>query len=103
MSPDPRPLGEGVVHIAAYPIEIGGQLRQRCGWCGAVLIDVDLANVGAMVADPADPDQEYPVWEPGGLVGVDGGVCWSVAHVDGAPLPAEACAQLPHDITGATP
>lgn len=90
-----------MIHIAGEPVTVGTQLRQRCSWCGAVLIDVDLANVGMMVAGPEPVDREYPTWPAGGLVGVDGGVRWSVDHENGAVLPPEVCAQLPHDVTGA--
>jgi hypothetical protein len=89
-----------LIHIAAQPIQVGAQLRQRCGWCGAVLLDYPLDRM----AVPVDQAAEGPAtWETGVLVGVHGGVHWLVDHVDGEKLPPEACAQLPHDVTGATP
>lgn len=39
-------------------------------------------------------------WSVGALVSIDGGVLHVVEHEDGAELPANACAKLPHDITG---
>lgn len=51
----------GIVHIAGPCITIAGRYaRQRCSWCGEVLIDEDLENV--MVA-PAGPLHHFPVGE----------------------------------------
>jgi hypothetical protein len=58
----------GVVHIAGLDVQIGTRLRQRCAWCGAVLEDVDLANV--MVPEGQNP--RPPTWTPGELVVIDG-------------------------------
>lgn len=94
-------MSDSVVHIAGPVIEIGPQYRQRCSWCGAVLEDYDLSRVA--VAGPVEPDWRPATWEVGGLVEVYGGgeVVGRVDHEDGDRLPANACAQLPHDVTGA--
>lgn len=94
-----------VIHIAGEVIQIGSQQRQRCSWCGAVLDDFDLSRMGIMVPDDQQPPPAtppIPSWPTGGLVAVDGGMKWTVPHDDGDPLPDEACAQLPHDVTGHT-
>lgn len=110
---------------------MGDQLRQRCSWCGAVLLDYDLSRTavaldkcplcfdlrksmpeGLGVRDcPQERcrgdgylDSEHPepaTWPVGSLVLVDGGMSTTLEHEDGAQLPPNACGQLPHDITGA--
>lgn len=78
----------GVVHIAAQPVHIGCQVRQRCAWCGAMLKDY---NVRSVVFEADSPDPRLPTWETGGLVLVDGSLSYSVPHVDGDDLPSNAC------------
>ena len=80
----------GVCHLAGPVLEVGSQLRQRCGWCGAVLIDVDLARI----AVPVGQDPRPARWEVGGLVEIDGPMSSRVEHVDGTPVPGNCCAQL---------
>lgn len=84
-----------LVHIAAGAIEVGPLLRQRCAWCGAVLIDYDLARI----AVPVGQDPRPATWPPGELVAVDGCASWVVEHVDGDQLPAAACAQIDPEVT----
>lgn len=39
-----------VTHIAGADLTIAGRrMRQRCAWCGAVLIDMDLARVSVQI------------------------------------------------------
>lgn len=96
-----------VIHIAGLQIEVGTRLRQRCGWCGAVLIDQDLARVMVEIKpDDTERAPAYPVWEVGSLVGVIGNrdsfrYMRTVEHKDGDRLPPECCAQLDDDVTGA--
>jgi hypothetical protein len=47
-----------VIHVAGLDITVDTRLRQRCGWCGATLIDEDLA--GVMVPDGMNP--MFPRW-----------------------------------------
>lgn len=87
----------GVVHIAGNDLRVGAQLRQRCAWCGAVLIDHDLSTL--MV--PAGQEDRAPAtWPVGGLVELDGPLSVAIAHNDGDRLPTNACAQLDHELTG---
>ena len=90
-----------IVHIAGLDVTVDGvRYRQRCAWCGTVLFDHDLS----MMAVPVGQDHEpCPRWEPGALVGVDGGVSYVVPDPADGKLPDHACARLPHDLTGAQP
>lgn len=84
-----------IIHIAGNHVTVNQHLRQRCAWCGAALIDQDLASV--MV--PTDQPGPYPTWPVGELVAKDGGMSYTVEHKDGDQLPAEACARLPLAVT----
>jgi hypothetical protein len=86
----------GVVHIAAQPVHIGCHLRQRCAWCGTMLEDYNMHEVSY---ESSDPDQRPPTWETGGLVLVDGNTMYSVPHVAGEDVPANACAGLDPAVT----
>lgn len=75
-----------VTHIAAQDIVIGDQLlRQRCAWCGVLLLDYDLTRIAVPVGQEGPPG----IWPAGSLVAVDGPMSWTV---DGNQLPADACA-----------
>lgn len=87
----------GVVHIAAQPVQIGCHLRQRCGWCGAVLGDYNVCSSGY---ESSSPDGQPPSWTVGGLVLVDGNTSYEVPHVDGDEVPSNACAALDPAVTG---
>jgi hypothetical protein len=88
-------VSAGVIHIAAVDVRIGQHLRQRCGWCGAVLIDYDLARI----AVPVGQDPTPAVWPYGSLVLVAGGISVSVEHEDGQPLPEGSCGHLDPEVT----
>ncbi len=78
-----------VTHIAAPHITIDGRYaRQRCGWCGQILIEHDLTRV----AVPEGQDRAPGTWSAGALVTVDGNASWTV---DGEELPEDACARNP--------
>jgi len=85
----------GVIHIAGVDVQVGAHLRQRCSWCGAVLIDYDLTRVAVMEGEDPRP----ATWPPGDLVLVDGNVSATVAHNDGDQLPSNACAALDTEVT----
>lgn len=84
-----------MIHIAGPYIVIGPLLRQRCAWCGAVLIDYDLTRV----AVPLGQDPTPATWGTGQLVDVDGPVSRVVDHTDGDPLPDGTCAHLDPEVT----
>lgn len=79
-----------MIHIAGPDITVGEFLRQRCGWCGALLLDYDLSRV----AVPVGQDPRPATWTLGDLVLRDGNMSVVVPHNDGDPLPEEACARL---------
>jgi len=84
-----------VVHIAGADVQVGPLLRQRCSRCGAVLVDYDLTRI----AVPEGQDPRPGTWTPGELVEVDGGVSFTVPHVDGQDVPGNCCAALDPHIT----
>lgn len=84
-----------IIHIAGEPIQIGTHLRQRCGWCGATLLDYALDRIGV----PAGQDPRPGTWTTGALVAVDGNASYVVNHTDGDQLPAEACGTLDPEVT----
>lgn len=84
------------IHIAGLNVKIEPNLlRQRCAWCGATLLDYDLARI----AVPVGQDEEPGMWPIGALVARDGAVSWIVEHKDGDRLPAGSCALLDPAVT----
>jgi hypothetical protein len=98
--------GDGVAntasttHIAANDITIGGQrLRQRCAWCGAILIDYDLTRV-AVKTEPGEDPKPPATFPPGRLVRVDGSnpkVSLVLDETD--TLPDDACGHVDDEVT----
>ena len=89
-----------VVHIAGPDVQVGVQLRQRCAWCGALLLDYALDRIAVPVAQAALPGGDRPAtWPVGDLVAVDGSAQYVVPHADGAQLPDGACARLDTAVT----
>jgi hypothetical protein len=84
-----------ITHIAGHAVRVGTRQRQRCSWCGATLIDDDLATI----AVPIGQDPTIPTWPAGELVEVFDGRSVLIGHEDGAELPANACGQLDPDVT----
>lgn len=83
------------MHIAGVHVKVGPYLRQRCAWCGAVLLDYDLSKI----AVPEGQDPSPATWPIGELVKVDGGLSVLLEHEDGDPLPDGACAKLDPEVT----
>lgn len=90
----PEPTG-AIVHIAGNDLQVGNQLRQRCAWCGATLLDYDLA----LIAVPVGEDPRPATWPVGELVLVDGNMSYTIEHADGDKLPPNACGQMDHEVT----
>lgn len=85
------------VHIAGVCIDIGGRyLRQRCSWCGAVLIDYDLAMMASPIVEGEEP-RPPATWQAGGLILVDGPMSTIVEHTDDEKLPASSCVTIELD------
>lgn len=85
-----------IVHIAGSDIQVNDRLRQRCGWCGTILLDYDLTRI----AVPEGQDPRPGTFPPGELVEVDGGAYWVRPQPREQPLPKNACALIDPDITG---
>lgn len=96
---------EGVTHLAGdvitFNAEEGQVMRQRCSWCGATLLDVNLSRI----AVPEGQDPTYPHWKVGAFVEAHApdnqGGMWaesSWAHPD--PVPANSCMRMPLEVTG---
>jgi hypothetical protein len=84
-----------LVHIAGHDVQVGSHLRQRCAWCGAVLVDYALDRV----AVPEGTDPRPATWPVGDLVAVDGPLSYVVEHEDGQPLPDNACGAIDVEVT----
>jgi hypothetical protein len=84
-----------VIHIAGYDVQVDALLRQRCAWCGGLLIDYDLSRM----AVPVGTDPRPATWPVGDLVAVDGTASWTVPHTDGDPLPAGTCTRIDPEVT----
>lgn len=81
-----------VTHIAGACIVLFNRyMRQRCEWCGVVLLEYDLQRI----AVPAGQDPMPANWPPGKLVRVDGHISAAIDEpdvVDGdIQLPPDAC------------
>lgn len=95
-----------IVHLAGPVITFGSACRQRCSWCGALVEEQDLTNVGVLEADRPAERRGQPLtvddlswWE--GLVAVDdhAGVRVSTSVEpdvrDGEPVaPERSCMRL---------
>lgn len=83
----------GVTHIAgAQMVMFGRYLRQRCEWCGIILLEYDLARV----AVPEGTDPMPAMWTPMALVRVDGHISAEIVNPakieEGIQLPTDCCA-----------
>lgn len=86
-----------VTHIAANDIIIGGRrLRQRCAWCGAILIDYDLPRVAIALEGGEEPGLPG-AWAVGRLVRVDGPMSMVLSETD--ELPEDACGKVDDEVT----
>lgn len=93
-----------IVHIAGADVRVMDHLRQRCSWCGVLLVDYDLTRVMMAVPEGADPGAPS-TWPVGALVAVDGHASWvvdpesSAEDPEATKLPPEACGLLPPEMT----
>ena len=101
-----RDAGIGTVtHLAAMSVTVDGYLRQRCAWCGWLLIDQDMTRVRALdgAAERAGWPRGALGWMPGTLVEVTGGnptvTRVVVVPADGIKVPESCCTRLPPEVT----
>lgn len=104
-------MSEREVHIAGVPAQFGPYLRQRCSWCGAVLIDVDLSAIAFAIPEGkteeqarADGDFTYSTWEINVLIGREGPATFVVPDVpsatgEGFTVPDDCCMRLDPAVT----
>ncbi len=90
-----------MTHVAAQEVTFDGRYqRQRCAWCGAVLIDLDLTNVAVQV-EPGEEAKPPGCWPVGALIRVEG-VNPKVTAVVGEPgekVPDDCCMLLDSEVT----
>jgi hypothetical protein len=86
-----------VIHITGVPAQVGPLLRQRCAWCGTLLLDYDLTRV----AVPEGQDPQPGAEKVGGQVKVKGrpDLAQFCAHLGHAPLGTLPSADRRHDVT----
>lgn len=83
-------------HIAGLRVHVDGRLRQRCAWCGAILIDYDLAAMQV----PDEAAGELATWWPGAQILVDGPAQYVIGQSgDQLHLPADPARNGAHDMT----
>lgn len=92
-----------ITHVAGLDVLFQGRWqRQRCAWCGAVLVDNDLSLVAVPI--PADESEPEPpaLWPMGALVRVadlgGGARCTSVLDDTDVP-PDDSCMVLDPAVT----
>jgi len=49
---------DDMAHLTGPHLAYGSVVRQRCAWCGASLVDVDIATI-AVHPPPEDPDDPF--------------------------------------------
>lgn len=94
----------GVSHLVGPAITIGSVVRQRCLWCGALILDHDLARIAVIV--DADGNAPLPaLWEAGSFVEIDGNATYTVPDLESTEVPGErttplsCCARLDPEVT----
>lgn len=102
--------GTTVTHVAGSCITFDGHMRQRCEWCGCVLIDYELSRVMVQNKPDGSPGDPPGSWAPGALVrtynaSVGGGVGSVVEpepseqDPDCVKPPDDCCLRLPPELT----
>lgn len=103
---DPPPDPPSVAHIAGLEMQKGTQIRQRCAWCGAILIDDDLALMMVPVGQEGSARSYFPVGEWVETYSPDNqGGMW--VALDPIPpnedghytAPENSCMNMPHELT----
>ena len=55
-----------MIHLAAHEVHSPRCIRQRCAWCGAILLELDIA--GTEAALPPGESLTFRFWPPGYFV-----------------------------------
>lgn len=80
----------------------GRVLRQRCLWCGALVLEVELERVAVQLPADGSPPAPIGTWEPGAVVRLEGTNPKISALVEVGPddlLPDDTCANLDYEVT----
>lgn len=92
-----------ISHVPGVAITFGGRhVRQRCAWCGTVLIDEDLTRIGIIDDDGSG---EFPTWSTEGLVRVTtrpgSPTLYESVDLQGEnpKVPPDCCMCLPPELT----
>lgn len=116
MTTQPEPPPSSITHLAGTAITWAGQfLRQRCEWCGAILVDYDLTLTASIVPEGkteeqarADGDLTPATWPVGSFVRVDGDFPQVMTTVEAQPseedptqtqAPEDSCMRLDPAVT----
>lgn len=103
-----EPLPEQV-HLAGPDLKVGSVQRQRCVWCGALILEYDLANLAFAVEPGEEPPSGPAMYATGVLVLTTGTwpvmstVVEAVLHPDGIEnvfsIPENSCMALDVEVT----
>ena len=85
-----------MIHFAGVDVQVGPLLRQRCSWCGELLIDYNLDRVMVPVGQKGGPS----AWPISALVEVVGPMSTVVDHPADGQLPAGSCADIELAVIG---
>lgn len=77
-----------MIHLAGPPITVESVVRQRCAWCGGLLVTLNMSI----------PDWERQPWQPGSPITVDGDRQYMEQHPSDK-IPSNACWSLDHEVT----
>jgi hypothetical protein len=89
-----------LVHVAGPVVTVNERQRQRCAWCGTLLLDYDLKNIAVQIPDDGSPPPPPATWPVGAQVAVDGVASWEVLQTkDPLLLPDNSCVELDPAVT----
>lgn len=88
-----------VSHLAGAVVSWQGRfMRQRCLWCGEILIDYDVSRMAVAVEDGEEP-RPPATWSVEQFVRVDGHASSLVSTDENDRTPEDACFHLPQEET----
>jgi hypothetical protein len=94
-----------ITHLAGIDVTFENLIRQRCAWCGALIIDQDLTMIAVRTEDA---DFGFPVWGVGSFVEISDSTfpkMYSSVEPELAQdgvsvkVPENACMRLPAELT----
>jgi len=69
---DDRTMSDEVLHLVGVDVQVGSVRRQRCAWCGALLVEDDFSRMAwSLNEDGSDPGPPGP-WPVFAVVAVTG-------------------------------